>query len=650
MFKPRPKVATVFPPVRPQGYFPFQKRNALERAAVVMRGAILRVAPVVAALILAAASSLPAQQTTEILRLNEIKPGMKGVAYTIFAGDTIEPFELEVIGVLPNLLGPKQSIILVVLKGAKVEHTGVVAGMSGSPVYIEGKLAGALSLKFGIFTKEPLAGVTPIESVMEAGAGSAPGREEKSNAEGAPTGSGQAPTQRDEGEETAGVAGPVAVPAGVAERVGLSGGAYLEPIETPLVFAGFHRAAVERFQSALAPYGMVAVQGGTAEAKADDGEVKPGDMVSMVLVKGDLSIQASCTVTMRVGDTIYVCGHPIFGFGPVEMPLARGRVLTTLSSDLNSVKIVNAGGVIGTVTQDRRTAVTGRIGAAPRLIPVELTFVTPAGEKTYRFEIIDHAKLTPLLVANTIFNGVVSTPAYREGTTLRLTGGIEIAGHTRVNLDNLFAPTDQFIPDGVFVAGTVQGTFSRIYGNGYERAKIEVITLRVESIPERRSATIESAWTDRNEVLPGETLNVKVLLRPWRGPAVVKELAITVPPQAPRNTSLRVMVSDGPTLNRMAQLQTFGVAGRLGSLEQLIGLINRERRNSRLYVTLLVPNPTLLVEDKELPNAPISEINLLDQRRGSTGSLLLRESTAGEWSAAMEMVISGQQSVTIRVR
>ena len=645
MFKPRPKVATVFPPVRPRGYFPFQKQNALEMAAVVMRSAFVRVALVVAALIFAAASSLPAQQTTEILRLNEIKPGMKGVAYTIFAGDTIEPFELEVIGVLPNLLGPKQSIILVQLKGAKVEHTGVVAGMSGSPVYIEGKLAGALSLKFGIFTKEPLAGVTPIENVMEAGAGAAATatvREEKDNAE-------AQRTQRSAEEEIP-MAGAVAVPAGVAERVGLSGGAYLEPIETPLVFAGFHRAAVERFQNALAPYGMVAVQGGTAEAKADDGEVKPGDMVSMVLVKGDLSIQASCTVTMRVGDTIYVCGHPIFGFGPVEMPLARGRVLTTLSSDLNSVKIVNAGGVIGTVTQDRLTAVTGRIGAAPRMIPVELTFATPAGEKTYRFEIIDHAKLTPLLVANTIFNGVVSTPAYREGTTLRLTGGIEIAGHTRVNLDNLFAPTDQFIPDGVFVAGTVQGTFSRIYGNGYERAKIEVITLRVESIPERRSATIESAWTDRNEVLPGETLNVKVLLRPWRGPAVVKELAITVPPQAPRNTTLRVMVSDGPTLNRMAQLQTFGVAGRLGSLEQLIGLINRERRNSRLYVTLLVPNPTLLVEDKELPNVPISEMNLLDKRRGSTGSLLLRESTAGEWSAAMEMVISGQQSVTIRVR
>jgi len=395
---------------------------------------------------------------------------------------------------------------------------------------------------------------------------------------------------------------------------------------------------------------MVAAQGGTAEAKADDGEVEPGDMVSMVLVKGDLSIQASCTVTTRLGDTVYMCGHPVFGFGPVEMPLARGRVLTTLSSELNSIKIVNAGGVIGTVTQDRLTAVTGRIGAVPRLIPVDLTFATPVGEKTYRFELIDHNKLTPLLMAIAVFNGVVATPAYREGTTLRLSGGIEIADHPRVNLDNLFAPTDQFIPDGAFLAGAVQGTFARIYSNPYERAKIGSITLRVESIPERRSATIESAWTDKTEVLPGETVNVKVLLRPWRGPAVMKEIAITVPLQAARNTSLRVLVSDGPTLNRMTQLQTFGVAGRLGSLGQLIGLINRERRNSRLYVTLLVPNPTLLVEDKELPNVPLSGINLLDQRRGTTGSLLLRESTAGEWSAEMDRVINGQQSVVVRVR
>ena len=644
MRKPWPKVTAVSPRVRPADVFSYLTRSTILKTALAMRGAVVTAALLLAALVFASSSSLPAQQTTEIIKLEEIKPGMKGVAYTIFAGDTIEAFELEVIGVLPNLLGPRQSIVLVQLKGAKVEHTGVVAGMSGSPVYIEGKLAGALSLKFGVFTKEPLAGVTPIESVMEAGGASAGAREEKTNTE-------ATQAQRlQRTEEEGGVAGPVAVPANVAERMGLAGGAYLEPIETPVVFAGFHRAAVERFARELAPYGMVAAQGGTAEAKSDDKEVRPGDMVSMVLVKGDLSIQASCTVTRRVGDTIYVCGHPIFGFGPVEMPLARGRVLTTLSSDLNSVKIVNAGGVIGTVTQDRLTAVTGKLGAAPRMIPVELTFVTLAGEKTYRFELIDHSKLTPLLMANTVFNGVVSTPAYREGTTLRLTGGIEIEGHTRANLENLFAPTDQFIPDGAFLAVTVQQTFARIYSNPYERAKIEKIALRVESIPERRAATIESVWADRNEVLPGETVNVKVLLRPWRGPAMVKELAITVPPQAPRNTTLRLMVSDGPTLNRLAQLQTFGAAGRLGSLEQLIGLINRERRNSRIYVTLLVPNPTLLVEDKELPNAPLSEINLLDQRRGTTGSLVLRESTAGEWSEAMEMVISGQQSVTIRVR
>lgn len=652
MSKPRPNEGTVSLPMRPAGGLARPKQGKLQVAAkTLQQGSLARGFSWTAVLLLVvlAASPLPGQQvspappTSQIIRLEEIRPGMKGVAYTVFAGDTIEPFELEVIGVLPNLLGPKQSIVLVQLKGAKVEHTGVVAGMSGSPVCIEGRLAGALSLKFGIFTKEPLAGVTPIESVLEANQATGSQRTQSQS-------TGFERQVADGDGSLYGASGPFALPPHVAERVGLRSGAYLEPIETPLVFAGFHRAAVDRFAQDLAEYGVVAAQGGTTEAKADDSQVKPGDMVSLVLVQGDLSIQASCTVTTRVGDMIYVCGHPIFGFGPVEMPLARGRVLTTLSSELNSIKIVNAGGVIGTVTEDRRTAVTGRIGAAPKMIPVELTFATPAGEKKYRFEIVDHNKLTPLLMANTVFNGVVATPAYREGTTLRLSGGIEIADHPRVILDNLFAPTDQFIPDGAFLAGAVQGTFARIYSNPYERAKIASITLRVESIPERRSATIESAWTDKTEVLPGEAMTVKVLLRPWRGPTVVKEIAITVPQQAARNTSLRVLVSDGPTLNRMAQLQTFGVAGRLGSLGQLIGLINRERRNSRLYVTLLVPNPTLLVEDKELPNAPLSGINLLDQRRGTTGSLLLRESTAGEWSAEMDRVISGQQSVVIRVR
>jgi hypothetical protein len=600
-----------------------------------------------ALLLVSAAVSLAAAEKQEILPLDQVKPGMKGVAYTIFAGDQIEKFDLEVIGVLPNLIGPKQSIILVQLKGPKVEHTGVVAGMSGSPVYIDGKLVGALSLKFGIFTKEPIAGVTPIENMLEIQSATEPQRAGNSTTPVAAGTPGQEPNLQFAADSTT---KQYRLPAELAQRVGAGGGAYLSPIETPLVFSGFHAAALGRFAEQLTGYGMVATQGGTSAPRPDEAHLEPGDMVGMVLVRGDLSIQAACTVTLVTSERVFACGHPFLGFGAIQMPMSRARVVTTLSSALASTKIVNSGGVIGTITQDRLTAVMGRIGAAPRMIPVELTIATPAVEKKFHFELMENPKLTPLLVAITAFNGLVSNTAYGEGATFRLTGGIDIAGHSRVNLENMFAPTDLFMPDGVFVVGTVQNVFTRIFSNPYEAARIEGVTLRVESIPERRVAGIENAWSEKSEAQPGETVNVKVLLRPYRGAAVIQEVPITIPPQAARGTALRILVSDSETLNRMPRLLAFAPLGRLAGLEQLITLLNRERRNNRLYVTLLQPTPTLLVEDKELPNAPLSEINVLDQRRSSGGTFLLRESTAGEWSVPMNEVISGFTSVTIMVK
>ena len=289
------------------------------------------------------------------ISLDQIKPGMTGVAYTIFAGDKIEPFDIEVIGILPNLLGPKQSIILVQLHGEKAEHTGVVAGMSGSPVYIDGKLAGALSLKFGVFVKEPLGGVTPIENIL-----SIPSDENPAN----PKALSVRSTVADNRGTTApmGLAASLAssisgqkprypVPANYAQLAGASGDAYLEPIASPLVFSGFAPATLRQYAGDWAPYGMVATAGGTAPPEADDSKIVAGDMVSMVLVQGDISMSAACTVTAIIEDRVYACGHPLFGLGASDMPLARGRTLTTLSSDFNSTKIVNAGGVIGTLTE-----------------------------------------------------------------------------------------------------------------------------------------------------------------------------------------------------------------------------------------------------------------------------------------------------------
>src|SRR5712672_1104420 len=300
-----------------------------------------------------------AAQSNETLPVDQVRPGMQGYAYTIFAGDQVEKFDLEVLGVMPNFLGPKQSIILVQLKGPKGEHTGVVAGMSGSPVYLEGKLAGALSLKLGVFTKEPIAGVTPIQDVLDPPSQAAPA---------------QASTQQ------------LGLPSEASTRTTLPSGSALEPIETPLVFSGFQPAALQQFANQLQGYGFIAAQGGTAAPRPDDGHLAAGDMAGMVLVQGDVSINSACTVTAVRGDRVYLCGHPFLSLGDIQIPMARTRVVTTLSSDLASTKIVNVGGSIGTITGDHLTAVTGKLGAAPAMVPLDLTLKTALGEKNLHFE------------------------------------------------------------------------------------------------------------------------------------------------------------------------------------------------------------------------------------------------------------------------
>jgi hypothetical protein len=570
----------------------------------------------------------------DIFPLSQVQPGMKGEAYTIFAGDQIEKFDLVVIGVMPNFLAPKESIILVQLLGPKVEHTGVVAGMSGSPVYFDGKLAGALSLKLGQFSKEPLAGVTPIENILSLPKGQ-PGTIRARSTPVIP-----APSNP--------LSARFEIPSDWASRAGVSGGSFLTPIDSPLVFSGFSAAAIRQFEHEFAAYGMAATQGGSIDARPDDKDIRPGDMVSAVLMEGDLSLNASCTVTAIVDGRVYVCGHPLFGFGSVQMPMARARVLTTLSSELESTKIVNVGGTIGSFNQDRVTAVVGSLGASPKLIPIEMSVTTPDGDKHLSFRMMSNPKITPILMGIASLNGLIQSSVYGEGTTLHLTGGIDIAGHSSVTLDNLFPPIDAFLPDGVPVATAVQNLFQRIFSNQFETPNIERVTVHMEALPERRQMTIEGAWLDKSEAEPGETVTVRVQLRPYRGSPVIRDVQIAIPPQAVRGTAMQILASDSGTLNRMSVVS--GSQTRLESLEQLISVLNRERRNNRLYVTLLGSAPTMVVQDKVMPNVPASQINLLDQRGGPASSMVVRQSAAGEWSLPLDQIVQGSSSITIQIK
>jgi hypothetical protein len=594
-----------------------------------------------ALILLTGPAAAKAQDLPPIFPLSQVQPGMKCVVYTIFTGDEIEKVDLVVLGVLHNALGPKQDIILVQLLGEKVEHTGVVAGMSGSPVYYDGKLVGALSLKLGAFTKEAIGGVTPIENMLDVEKAPEPAAIAPSPAPAAsaqPTNIGNIFS-----------APRIPLPENFARQTSAGAGQFLVPIETPLISTGLYPETIAQFSKQLSGWGMTMMAGGTAAPSSEDAQLKPGDMVGVELIRGDLSITPGCTVTTVDHGKVLACGHPIFSFGNVSMPLARAHVLTTLASSMASTKIITTGGTIGTLTQDRVTAIAGRLGDGPPMIPVDVTLVAGDAQKQFHFEVIESPQLTPVLVALATYNGIVGNAAYGEGSTLQLDGEIAIKGHTTVALKDLFAPTDMPVPGGFFVATDVQSIFAQIYSNPYEIPHVAGIHLRVTALPQRRAATIDDAWVEANEVRPGQTVNVKVQLRPYRGAAFVQEFPITIPMQAARGP-LQLVISDAETVNRTVQSLAASSQGQLPGLEELIKLMNRAHQNDRLYATLLQPTPTLMVEDKIMPNAPASAINVLDQRQSPGGARLLYQSTAGEWSVEMHQVISGERTLTITVK
>ena len=445
------------------------------------------------ALIFVLAFRLPAGDTSTTFPLDQVHPGLKGVAYTIFTGDEVEKVDLVVLGVLHNAMGPKQDVILVQLLGEKAEHSGVVAGMSGSPVYFDGKLAGALSLKLGIFTKEAIGGVTPIQNMLDVERNAATPKRADAGASPSAVNTGSFPA-----------ASRVPLPQEFSSRTGAGVGQFLVPIETPLISAGLYPETIAQFSKELSGWGMSMVAGGNADPKPGRSQLKPGDMVGVELIRGDLSIAPGCTVTAVESDgTVLACGHPIFSFGSVSMPMTRGHVVTTLASSMASTKIMTSGATIGTLTQDRTTAIMGKLGAGPPMIPVDVELSTPSAEKNFHFEVIESPQLTPVLVALATYNGIVGSPAYGEGSTLQLNGDIELKGHTPVHLENLFAPNDMPIPAGFYVASEVQGIFGRIYSNPYERAHVERVRIKVTALAERRWSMIDNAWTEKSEVAPG---------------------------------------------------------------------------------------------------------------------------------------------------
>ncbi len=565
------------------------------------------------------------------MSVDQVRPGMKGVAYTVFQGTQPEPMEVEILGVLRDVNGPKSDIILVRLRGEKPEYSGVVAGMSGSPVYVDGKLLGALAFRIGQFSKEPIAGVTPIADMLEIS--------ELDHSQPAET----QPASAKLRAETSKTASP-----------GDAGGLdqyrnMLTPIDTPMVFSGFSEETLHRFAPQFAAAGVTPVSGiGSADPTAHDtAPLVPGSAVSAVLIEGDMNVAATCTVTYVDAERLLACGHPLLQFGMVDLPMTKAEVVATLASPLNSFKIVNTTEAVGSFVQDRHTGILGRLGKTPEMIPVTLTVRGGSKPKQFHYEVLNNAKLTPVAVMATVFNSLQGVNEYGEEITYRMQGTIKVQGYPDVTLQNMFAPFDSNTPTAAAVAMSLGDHFGRIFDNPYVIPGITGVNLEFDLTHERRWARLESARTDVTEARPGDDIVIESVLRPYRGERIVRQIPIKVPTSTPKGT-LRILVSDGDTLDRMRRIAP--ALSRKMDLASTIAMLNKEHSNTRLYVSLLEANPQAMVEDKVMPTLPLSVMNVMDGMRGTQDMVVIGESAVNEASTPMDYAIAGAQVISVSIK
>ena len=570
-----------------------------------------------------AAAMPPAAPTvTRFFPLAEVKRGLRGVAYTVFEGVNPEPMEVEILGVLKDALGPGQDMILARLHGVKPEYTGVVAGMSGSPVYIDGQLVGALSYRIGQFSKEPIAGITPIDYMLQVRDGS--GAAAEGIKQTAVDGRGQSQVA-----------------------------AQMQAMETPLMFGGFSQETVERFGDRFRAMGLtpVAGLGGSDSTTSQPEPLVPGSAVSAVLVRGDLSMAGTCTVTYVDPTRLLACGHPITQFGPVDMPMTKAYVLASLASPLNAFKIINTTTTVGAFTEDRASAIMGRFGVAARMIPVVVEVVPPvvagsaAQVKIFHFEVLDNRRLTPSTMLVSVYQTLQGNNTSSEEMSYRLSGEIGVKGLPAVKMDGLIAQNESF-PATINAALFLNERFGKVYGNALEQPVVTGLRLRMEAIAERRTAVLESARLSKVEARAGDTVEVEVTLHPYQ----TEERQVRVQVKLPSELSpgpMRVLVSDGATVDRLTMRpgddRTLGLADTVAEL-------NRMHANDRVYVTLLDHEAQAVLDGEALPGVPLSMANVLEPLKAAQKMQLTSESMVEAGSVETGYAVGGSQVLNLLIK
>ncbi|MDQ3322344.1 MAG: hypothetical protein M3525_07930 [Acidobacteriota bacterium] len=584
---------------------------------------------------------------TQFFPLSQLKEGMKGTAWTVFRGSEPEEFQVEILGVVPGAVGPKQDMIVGRISGGGADRTSVFAGMSGSPVYIDGKLVGAIAYSFP-FSKEPICGITPIEQMLAI-------FEKNQNLpikprEPRPISFAELSSTNWKQSFPKGATVSSSIFAGGASNSALNAvaGQSFQPIATPMSFSGISQETLNFFAPQLASVGLlpVAAVGGsariTALKKADDKTLVGGTSVSMQLARGDYSMAAAGTVTYRDGDKIYAFGHPFLSLGTSDLPMSESHVVAVIPNLNNSFKLAVPDSMVGVMTQDRATGVFGKLGQAPKMIPVKLNLQTSRDNvETLNFEVAKDDFLTPLLLNIAVYNSITANERSLGDSTIELTGEIKLKGQDSIKLERRFGGAQASQIAALSVAVPV----SAILQSRFDDAEISEVNLNLTSIDGSKTAALERITLDRTEVKAGESFEVQAFVRSETGKVFSQKIPVKIPGDTPAGM-LIVAVGDGSAVQQTSMSKQFVPK----DLSELVKTINDIKKSDRLYVQTYRVTNGAIIGAKELPNLPPSMLATLNNDRTAGGfkPTVLTVLTEQEIAPA-EFIISGQQVLTIEI-
>jgi len=586
----------------------------------------------------------PPPSTGGFFPLSEVHRGLTATAWTVFSGTTPEPMDVEVLGVLRGARGPGHDLILARLTGPRAEYTGVVAGMSGSPVYVGTRLLGSVSYRFGQFSKEAIAGITPIEQMLEVRDLPIQSAGQQSIA--------QSPILSTTSSDRS------------SNSISPSPSMTFQAMETPLSMSGFHPDAIRFWQQQVAgtgldyvaaggngsslpaPAGPLASPASSIEPLMSTAPVLPGSAVSVQLIRGDLELAATCTVTYVDPKQLLACGHPVLQAGTVSLPMTTAEVVVTLASPYSPFKIVNTGQTIGAFTEDRDSAIRGVLGVRAHMIPLHIAVRSPTETRELHIEILDLPALTAQAMMVSLYESLLEANQSTSETSYHVKGSIDLDGAAPSPIDLWASASDQ--ANSPIEAALFTGlSFARIYQNGARQGSIHSIDLQIDEIPGRVTLDLESAHIVSSDIVhAGDTVVVEATLRPWHQPARNIRIPVELPARLePGN--LRLLVSDAGTLDRT--LDQPRMSGHSPDLQAVLAQARAKHPADRLYISLLVPETQAGFDGHTLTSLPLSMANALEPMRAAQDVSLNGESAALSAEVPVPGVVNGFQILNLHI-